>query len=180
MKFALRSAAVAVALASCALLAGAQSSNPVSDAVRSSMKRSANIMVAAAKAMPAGKYSYKPTPGSMSFGQLVLHIGRSNAMTCHWLAGGAPMAGAKLTPTSPKDALVAYLQKAFDYCNSKLADLNDSSLSSMKTFYGGHQVTEAALLFGLTDDMADHYSQEAAYLRKNGLLPPSAHGRGRP
>lgn len=179
MKPVFRSAVVAVALACCGLLAAAQTSNPVADAVRASMQRSAKIMVAAAKEMPANKYSYKPTEGSMTFGRLVLHIGQSNAMTCHWLMGGTPMAPTTLTPTSPKDELVAYLQKAFDYCNTKLADLTDAHLSEMKPFYGHRQVTEAALLFALTDDMADHYSQQAAYLRKNGMLPPTAR-RGKP
>ncbi|MGH9476040.1 MAG: DinB family protein [Terriglobales bacterium] len=180
MKSVFRSTAVAAALAACALLAGAQSSSPVADAVRASVHHAGQTMLAAAKEMPANKYSYKPTAGSMTFGRLVLHIGQSNAFTCHAIAGGTSMAKTTLTPTSPKDELVAYLQKAFNYCDTALANLTDSDLSAEKPFFGGRKVSQAALLFALTDDLADHYSQQAAYLRKNGMLPPSAHGRGTP
>ncbi|MGH9488043.1 MAG: DinB family protein [Terriglobales bacterium] len=179
MHLPVRSLAVAAALGACSLLAGAQVTNPVADAVRSSMQRSAKIMVAAAKEMPASKYNYRPTAGSMTFGRLVLHIGQSNAFTCHDIMGGTPMAKTTLTPTSPKDMLVTYLQKAFNYCNQVLANLTDANLGAEKPFFGGRKVTQAQLLFSLTGDMADHYSQQAAYLRKNGLLPPTAH-RGKP
>lgn len=180
MNLALRSAALTAALGACALLAGAQTSNPVADAVRASVRRSGQNMVAAAKEMPANKYKYQPTAGSMTFGRLVLHIGQSNAFTCHDIAGGTPMARTTLTSTSPKDELVAYLQKSFDYCEQALGSLTDSNLGAQKPFFGGRTVTQAELLFALTDDLADHYSQQAAYLRKNGMLPPTAHGRGKP
>ncbi|MGH9414018.1 MAG: DinB family protein [Terriglobales bacterium] len=180
MKLTARPLAVAVALGACVLMAAAQSSNPVASAVRSSMKHSTAVMVAAANEMPASKYDYRPTAGSMTFGRLVLHIAQSNAFTCHNISGGAPMAPTTLTPGSPKDEMVAYLQKAFDYCNQVLAHLTDAHLGAMKPSYGHRKVTQAQLLLELTSDMADHYSQQAAYLRKNGLLPPSAHGRGKP
>src|SRR5579885_3756837 len=56
-------------LAAPALLAAQMSApaSPVSDALRASLARSSKNMVAAAEAMPADKYDYKPTPQQNSF-----------------------------------------------------------------------------------------------------------------
>jgi len=40
-------------------------------------------------------------------------------------------------------------------------------------------MSAAASILELTGDWDDHYSQEAAYLRANGMLPPTAH-HGKP
>src|SRR5512146_2925938 len=47
--------------------AAASSTSPVADAFRAQEQRYARILVAAAEAMPAEKYSYRPTPQQMSF-----------------------------------------------------------------------------------------------------------------
>jgi uncharacterized damage-inducible protein DinB len=153
----------------------AQSSNPVTTALKSSLARSSRNMVAAAEAMPAEKYSFKPTAGSRTFGGTVLHIGNSNRGACHGLTGAAEAPKNTLTPDSPKAQLIASLQSSFDYCSQALENFNDSKLSGQVPFYGGRTVSAAAFVLALSDDWADHYSQEAAYLRANGILPPTAH-----
>lgn len=171
-----------------ALFAGlplaAQAANPVSSALKQSLRRSSNIMVAAAQEMPADKYGFKPTPESMSFGQLVLHVATSNNAMCQWVSGAAPAAKVTLTPTSPKDDLVNALKASFEYCTQAFSNLDDSKLASEVPSFGGRKTTQAALMFSLSGDWSDHYSQQAAYLRLNGLLPPTARrpaarGRGR-
>jgi len=168
----------ACALAACSALAGAQAANPVANALRNSLKSANNKMVAAAKEMPAEKYGFKPTPES-SFGQLVLHVANSNQSMCQWVSGAAPAIKTTLTPTSPKDELVAFLQKSFDYCQQSLGSLTDADLGKDVQSFGGRKVSQAQLILSLSDDWADHYSQQAAYLRLNKLLPPTARPRGR-
>ncbi|HVA63399.1 MAG TPA: DinB family protein [Terriglobales bacterium] len=172
--------ACALALAVTPLAAAAQAANPVTTAVKNSLRGATHNMVAAAQEMPADKYGFKPTPQSMSFGQLVLHVATSNTMTCQWISGAAAAPKTALTPTSPKDQLVDLLQSSFTYCTQALASVDDSKLGSPVSWYGRRQVTQAAALLGLADDWADHYSQQAAYLRLNGLLPPTAQRRGMP
>lgn len=157
----------------------AQSSNPVTDALKASLQRSSKKMIAAAEEMPADKYSFKPTEGSRTFGGIVLHIGNSNRMACHWLTGAPEAAKNNLTATSPKAELIASLKESFDYCSKALESFNDSKLTGQVPFYGGRTMSAAASVLALSDDWADHYSQEAAYLRANGMLPPSAH-HGKP
>jgi hypothetical protein len=44
--------------------------NPVSNAVRSAAHDSGKNLLTAARAMPADKFGYKPTPAQMTFGEL--------------------------------------------------------------------------------------------------------------
>lgn len=169
------SAALAMAMVLLPVVGHAQSSNPVTTALKASLQRSSRKMIAAAEKMPADKYSFKPTTGSRTFGGIVLHIGNSNRGACHWLTGAAEAPKNDLTPNSPKAQLVASLQSSFDYCSQALENFNDSKLSGQVPFYGGRTVSAAAAALALSDDWADHYSQEAAYLRANGILPPTAH-----
>jgi len=177
-KFAMLSAtALAVVLLPVAV--NAQSSNPVTAAFMASLNRSSHIMVAAAEKMPADKYSFQPTAGSMTFGHLILHIGMANRMSCHMLTGAPAAPKVDLTPTSPKAELVAQLKSSFAYCSKVLANFNDSKLGEQLPFFGGRKASGATWVLVITDDWADHYSQEAAYLRRNGMLPPTAH-HGKP
>lgn len=149
-------------------------SNPVSEAVRSLVARQGKNMIAAAEEMPADKYSYHPTPAQMTFGHLVMHIAQSNDFLCSKIAGTQPPARLKLVDTDPKDKLVTALKDSFDYCTTALEKADDSNLGATMNFFGGRTVTKAFVMINLTDDLYDHYSAQAAYLRLNGLLPPTA------
>ena len=176
----LKSATLSVAVLTIAIVllpavSRAQSSNPVTDALKASLQRASSKMAAAAEEMPAEKYNYKPTAGSRTFGGIVLHIGNANRMACHWLTGAPEAPKNNLTATSPKADLVASLKESFDYCSKALENFNDSKLSGNVPFYGGRTMSAAASVLALAADWDDHYSQEAAYLRANGMLPPTAH-----
>lgn len=168
-----------LALAFIPFAAGAQQAsqpetNPVSNAVRSSVERFSKIMVAAADEMPADKYGFHPTPDQMSFGKLVTHMVGSNYGLCSKISGVPLPTQDKLTETDPKDKLVASLKASFDFCSQSLAKVDDSNLGEQLTVFGGRKVSRAAAMIALTNDFADHYSMAAAYLRANGMLPPTA------
>jgi len=152
----------------------AASSNPVSDALRTSLKRAEENLVAAAKEMPADKYSYAPTPAQMSFGKLVLHIAGSNNFMCSTISGSKAPERSKLEPGDTKDKLVSALEESFQYCNTALANLTDSNLGEEVPFFGGRKISRAAAVLGLAEDWGDHYSLAATELRLNGMLPPTA------
>jgi len=148
--------------------------NPVSDAVRNILDRASKTMVAAADEMPADKYSYRPTPGQMTFGHLVMHMAGSNNLLCSKISGEAAPPEGKLADTDPKERLVAALKSSFDFCTQAMSEVDDSKLSEELTLFGGRKATRAAAMIALTSDFADHYSAAAGYLRLNGLLPPTA------
>lgn len=154
----------------------ASSSNPVSDSVKRMVAQHAQGIIAGAEEMPADKYSYKPTAGQMTFGHLIMHLAQSNNGLCSAIAGTKPPEQEKLADTDPKDKLVSALKSSFDYCNGVLDKATDANLGEMVPMFRG-QAPRARLMITLVADLYDHYSQEAAYLRMNGLEPPTAQGR---
>ena len=148
-------------------------SNPVSGAVKAQLPRFSKNMVAAAEAMPAEKYNFKPTPEMNSFAHLVMHIAQSNNGLCSRISD-TPAPDAKLADTDPKDKLVVGLKASFDYCASVLDKVDDSKLGDQMILFGNRPFSRAAVLIILSDDWYDHYGAQATYLRLNGILPPTA------
>src|SRR5256885_13182196 len=87
-RFAISFALLALAPAvSSAQAPPAPSPSPVADALRDGLARYPKRMVAAADAMPADKFSFKPTPDQITFAHLTLHISESNHNFCSKIAG---------------------------------------------------------------------------------------------
>jgi hypothetical protein len=151
-----------------------QSKNPVTDVVREILPRQQKNLTAAVEEMPAGKFSYQPTPQQMTFAHLVAHIVESNYDLCA-KAGDVPESKApEAKETDGKDKLVAALKASFEYCTTALAKGEDSKLGDTIEVWGGRKATRAFAWIALPSDWADHYSAAAMYLRLNGLLPPTA------
>jgi hypothetical protein len=150
------------------------STSPVADALRAGLARYSKNMTAAAEAMPAEKFSFKPTPDQNTFAHLTIHIAESNNLFCSKISGLAAPEGAKLAETDSKDKLVAAVKSSFDFCSSALAKVDDSHLSDSVPLFGGRSVSRAAVMLILSGSWGDHYSAQSMYLRLNGVLPPTA------
>ena len=148
-------------------------SNPVTGAARLMAQRSGLHLIEGALAMPADKYTYQPTKGQMTFGELVAHVTGDNRTTCASFSGLTASEEAKPSPTAPKATLVAALSRSVTFCDSAFASVSDARLGEPVTWYGT-RTTRAEPLLGLLTDWADHYGQQAMYLRLNGILPPTA------
>ena len=147
--------------------------NPVSDTFRRFAARHGQLIVAAAEALPAEKYGYKPSAGQRTFAELVLHIRNDNRVTCGAIGGKEAGTEDQLTPADPKETLVAALKRSVAFCDAALAGVTDARVTDSVVYYG-HPGLRVQALLGLVEDWTDHYSQQAMYLRLNGLLPPSA------
>ena len=170
--------AQAPAAAPAAIPTPAPSTTPVSDSVRAGITRYSKNMIAAADAMPAEKYSFKPTADQGTFAHLQLHIAESNFLFCSKISGLAAPEAAKLTETDAKDKLVANIKASFDFCSSSLAKVDDSKLAESIPLFGPRAFSRAGVMFILVGSWADHYSAQSMYLRLNGVLPPSAQPAG--
>jgi hypothetical protein len=148
--------------------------NPVVASATEIFQRQSGYIVAAAEQMPADKYGYHPTPDQWTYGKIVSHVIQANFGVCGMLSGDGPGKGPTVTDTTPKDQLVPVLKQSFETCQKALEGLQDSSLGGTITYFRGAKKPRARALIELTDDLEDHYSQMASYLRLNGMLPPSA------
>jgi DinB superfamily len=148
--------------------------NPVSSFVRQQVTRFNKNMVAAAEAMPAEKFSFKPTAEMNTFAHLTMHIAEGNNALCSQISGTPTPASEKLAATDPKDKLVAGLKASFDFCTTALANVDDSKLSEPLLLFGRVPSSRAGALIALGMGFADHYGAQAIYLRLSGILPPTA------
>jgi uncharacterized damage-inducible protein DinB len=141
--------------------------------VKSQIARFGKNMTAAAEAMPAEKYNYKPTAEMNTYGHLMMHIAQSNNLFCSKLAGQtAP--DVKMAETDGKDKLVAAVKDSFAYCSTALANADDAKLSEALLVFGNRPTSRGALFVILAGSWTDHYATQAIYLRLNGILPPTA------
>lgn len=163
-------------LAAVAALPLAAQGNPVSTAVQRMGRGHGKHLLAAAQAMPADKYGFKPTPAQMSFGEIIAHIAEDNGITCGAI-GGKKLDAAKVSGADGKEKLVAALQASLTFCDAALAGLTDAKLGDTVSWYGSN-TTRAMAAVGLIDDWSDHYAMQAMYLRLNGVLPPTAQQGG--
>ena len=147
--------------------------NPVSGFVKAGVARYQKNMVAAAEAMPAEKYSFKPSPEMNTFGYLVMHIAQSNNMFCSKISGQAAP-DVKMAETDPKDKLVAAMKDSFAFCAAALEKVDDSKLGDQFIMFGNRPMSRGGALVALGGSWTDHYATEAIYLRLNGILPPTA------
>lgn len=152
----------------------AQTKNPVSAALKEIQQGRQKNVVAGAEAMPADKYSYKPTADQMTFGHLMTHIVESNYLFCSKVAAVPAPKVDEAKESDGKDKLVTAVKASFDFCTDALAKADDSKLGETTDAFGGQQATRARLALALAGSWADHYGMEAMYLRLNGITPPSA------
>src|SRR6266436_6468263 len=110
--------------------------NPVSNTARELARETSTNLLAAAQAMPADKYGFKPTPAQRTFGELIVHIEGDNRITCAAISGATPDAEPKLSAADPKEKLVAALQRSLAFCDAALAQVTDARLGEMVSYYG--------------------------------------------
>jgi hypothetical protein len=147
--------------------------DPVTAGLRILLPRSRNNTLGAITAMPADKFSYKPTPDQMSFAHLVVHIIGFNNAVCAKAADIAAPKVEEVKETDSKDKLLAAATASYDFCSEALGKMDDSKLSDGIELFGRQGPRALADLI-LASGWADHYAAAAMYLRLNNILPPSA------
>ena len=180
----MKSALAVVCLAACATLSLAQNAastakptatkNPVATSLRTQLERSQKNIVGAVEAMPADKFSYKPTAEQMTFAHLVVHIIASNNSLCAKVADIPAPKAEEPKETDSKDQLVAAVQASFNFCREALGKMDDSKLGDDVELFGGRHFPRAMGALSLASGWADHYGAAAMYLRLNNILPPTA------
>lgn len=154
----------------------AAQANPATEAAVQIGGRFSRLIQAAATEIPDSLLSYKPTDAQMTFGGIWAHLADANFGICSAIGGMAAPSRPHHDGTEAKSVLVADLQASFQFCDRAFAAMDDSKLGDHADL-GFMQGTKATAMFIYIDDVADHYSQIAIYMRLNGMLPPSARRR---
>jgi hypothetical protein len=148
--------------------------NPITSLLKQQVARYGQLQIAGAEAMPADKYSYKATPETRTFAQLILHVANLNNLMCSRISGMTAPDIKDVKDTDGKDKLMAAVKGSFDFCTTALSGLDDTTLGQPAGKLGSMNLSRGSAMVILGEDWFDHYSTMAIYLRVNGILPPSA------
>jgi uncharacterized damage-inducible protein DinB len=127
------------------------------------------LSVAVAQAMPAEKYSFRPHPDSMDFGQLMSHIAITNYQFCAGLKDAKTPA---LPSPTDREGVVKFLGDSFDYCSGVISNLTEDQLAKVHNSPDGN-LPGRELLLAMYVHVAHHRGQAEIYLRDVGIKPPS-------
>ena len=140
-----------------------------------------------AEAMPADKYSFRPTAGEFknvrTFSQQITHI----AAILYGVSAGA--LGEKNPSELGKDengpasidgkaAAVKYLKDAFAFAHkAALAVTSANAMDMLQSPFGNGKTQRIDLVTTLMWHSFDHYGQAVVYARMNGIVPPASRGQ---
>jgi uncharacterized damage-inducible protein DinB len=127
------------------------------------------LSVAVAQAMPPEKYSFRPHPDSMNFGELISHIAKTNYQFCAGLKDSAPPA---FPSAMDKGGIVKLLSDSFEYCSAVIPSLSNEQMDQTYNSPDG-RLPRRELLLAMYIHVAHHRGQAEIYLRDNGIKPPS-------
>ena len=133
-------------------------------------KKSKDLSLKTAQAMPAEFYDFKPFPEARAFGAEQQHLGQAEGFYLGRLGKGAAPAAPKNDIT--KDATVKYLTELFDWSIGVVGQLTSADLT--KTFGQGKQAaTGLELLYQAMIHTAHTRGYGEMYLRIKGVVPPT-------
>jgi uncharacterized damage-inducible protein DinB len=128
-----------------------------------------------ANAMPADKYSWRPSPGVRSVGEVYVHLSVGNFMLPSWMGVKLPEGiNRDLEKTiTEKSKVVDLLKKSIENVKTMAAGMSDADLDKkVKAFGGREEMTERQLMLRILNHMHEHLGQSIAYARSNGVAPP--------
>lgn len=169
----------ALILATAALPGGAQSPGqpaqamrPISSAVgvaHELWQISSRYVLDAAEQMPEAQYSYKPTAGVRTFGEVVLHVASAHQLLCGIVLGEKEKDLGK--PTAKAD-IVAALKASMQYCE-RAYTISDAQAATPATVFDQPRTQLYALMTNAWHDN-EHYGNIVTYMRLQGMVPPSS------
>lgn len=143
-----------------------------------------SLLVGAADAMPADKYSFAPNEGEFAgvrtFAQQVKHAAATNYILGAAILGEPPPpdAGDEIGPEAvrTKPEIMKYLSGSFAYLRKAAAAIDPSNAiikgSPISPLRG--KTTRLGLAIETLAHAMDHYGQMVEYLRMNGVVPPAS------
>ena len=127
-----------------------------------------------AEAIPADKYTWRPSPDARSFAEVFLHVSAAN-FNLYKLVGTPPPAGFDVRglehSTTDKAKVISILKDSFAHAKDAIKAMPDADLEKSMEWFGGRNTERGILLF-IVRHSAEHLGQSIAYARSIGVVPP--------
>jgi uncharacterized damage-inducible protein DinB len=127
-----------------------------------------------AEAIPADKYTWRPSPDVRNIAEVFLHASAAN-FNLYKLVGTPTPAGVNTKTleqsTIDKEKVIATLKASYAHARAAIRAMPDSSLEKTLPWNGG-TITERGVLLYIVQHIAQHLGQQIAYARSVGVVPP--------
>jgi len=127
-----------------------------------------------AEAMPAEKYTWRPSEGVRSVGEVYTHIISANYGVARTL-GTPPPAGFDPKAVAPLSGDKAKVQQAlkesFAHFRGAILALSDADADKPQKMFNRETTLRGALMM-IDRHWGEHLGQSIAYARVNGVVPP--------
>lgn len=171
----------AAALLTIALPLTAQTRQGVMGELTGDLAQVEKKLLGLAKAMPEAAYDWRPSSGARTTRETFLHIAADNYFL-PGLLGTAPPAETGITTdfktaaafekkSMKKDAVIAELEKSFDFLRKSMAASPDAKMDEAVEFFGQKNTTRGVWIVTATH-LHEHLGQLIAYARSNNITPP--------
>ena len=142
------------------------------DAAITKLQNSKEYTLKVANGMPEEKYSFKPVPDEMSFGEQLLHIASNlNWLTSSYITSSKCPITKEATKVKKKEEIIEVLNKTYEYAINALKSFDRSNLADTVSFFAGPK-TKLQIINLISDHQTHHRAQIIVYLRLNGIKPP--------
>jgi len=127
-----------------------------------------------AEAIPADKYTWRPSPDVRTIAEVFLHASAAN-YNLYRLVGTPTPAGIDTQTleqsTTEKAKIIATLKASYAHAESAIRNMPDADLEKTLNWNGG-KITERGVLLYIVQHIAQDLGQQIAYARSVGVVPP--------
>jgi uncharacterized damage-inducible protein DinB len=136
-------------------------------------------LVALAEAIPADKYSWRPSAGVRSTAEVIMHIADGNFSLLDVTGVKMPAEVRSKTfekSVTAKPDVIDWLKRSLDAVKTARAQLKPGDLQR-KVKIAGKEVTVDGMYLRIIVHANEHMGQLIAYARINGVVPPWSESR---
>jgi uncharacterized damage-inducible protein DinB len=127
-----------------------------------------------AEAIPAEKYTWKPSPEVRTIAEVFLHASAANYNLYRLVGSPTPVGVDTKTleqSTTDKAKIIATLTASYAHAKGAIRAMPDTDLEKTLDWNGG-KITERGVLLFIVQHIAQHLGQQIAYARSIGVVPP--------
>lgn len=127
-----------------------------------------------ANAVPADKFTWRPSPDSRSFAEVFLHVANERYGILS-LMGATPPSDLDRKnfekKTTDRDKIIAELNRSWDFARKAINGMSNADFAKLLPKLGP-QANAGDVVYILVADAHEHLGQSIAYARMNGIVPP--------
>jgi uncharacterized damage-inducible protein DinB len=127
-----------------------------------------------ANAVPADKFSWRPSDDARSFAEVLLHVAGERYQILRMMGATPPADFNGKTfekSTTDKTKIIAELERTAEFAKQTITGMNNSDFAKLLPKLGP-QANAGDVVYILVADAHEHLGQAITYARVNGVVPP--------